>query len=110
DIKTCAITVYRSLKPGVSAKDVILALIAKIVTGGGAGYVLEYRGEAIRELSIEGRMTICNMSIEAGARAGMIAPDETTFEYVKGRPHAPTGELWDEAVEYWKTLRYDDDA
>ena len=108
--KTMAITVNGSLKPGVTAKDVILAVIAKIGTGGGAGYVLEYRGEAIRELSMEGRMTICNMSIEAGARAGMIAPDETTFEYVKGRPHAPTGELWDEAVEYWKTLRSDDDA
>ena len=108
--KTMAITVNGSLKPGVTAKDLILAVIAKIGTGGGAGYVLEYRGEAIRELSMEGRMTICNMSIEAGARAGMIAPDETTFEYVKGRPHAPADELWDEAVEYWKTLRTDDDA
>lgn len=108
--KTMAITVEGSLKPGVSAKDIILAVIAKIGTGGGQGYVLEYRGEAIRHLSMEGRMTICNMSIEAGARAGMIAPDETTFEYVKGRPHAPTGEAWDEAVEYWKSLRSDDDA
>lgn len=108
--KTMAITVEGSLKPGVSAKDIILAVIAKIGTGGGQGYVLEYRGEAIRNLSMEGRMTICNMSIEAGARAGMIAPDETTFEYVKGRPHAPTGEAWDEAVEYWKRLRSDDDA
>ena len=108
--KTMAITVTGSLKPGVTAKDIILAVIAKIGTGGGAGYVLEYRGEAIRELSMEGRMTICNMSIEAGARAGMIAPDETTFEYVKGRPHAPQGEQWDEAVEHWKTLRTDDDA
>lgn len=108
--KTMAITVEGSLKPGVSAKDIILAVIAKIGTGGGQGYVLEYRGEAIRNLSMEGRMTICNMSIEAGARAGMIAPDETTFEYVKGRPHAPTGEAWDEAVEYWKSLRSDDDA
>lgn len=108
--KTMAITVEGSLKPGVSAKDIILAVIAKIGTGGGQGYVLEYRGEAIRHLSMEGRMTICNMSIEAGARAGMIAPDETTFEYVKGRPHAPTGEAWDEAVEYWKGLRSDDDA
>ena len=108
--KTMAITVTGSLKPGVTAKDVILAVIAKIGTGGGAGYVLEYRGEAIRELSMEGRMTICNMSIEAGARAGMIAPDETTFEYVKGRPHAPQGEDWDEAVAHWKTLRSDDDA
>ncbi|MCT1789857.1 3-isopropylmalate dehydratase large subunit [Dermabacter hominis] len=108
--KTMAITVEGSLKPGVSAKDIILAVIAKIGTGGGQGYVLEYRGEAIRNLSMEGRMTICNMSIEAGARAGMIAPDETTFEYVKGRPHAPTGEAWDETVEYWKSLRSDDDA
>lgn len=108
--KTMAITVEGSLKPGVSAKDIILAVIAKIGTGGGQGYVLEYRGEAIRNLSMEGRMTICNMSIEAGARAGMIAPDETTFEYVKGRPHAPAGEAWDEAVEYWKSLRSDDDA
>lgn len=108
--KTMAITVEGSLKPGMSAKDIILAVIAKIGTGGGQGYVLEYRGEAIRNLSMEGRMTICNMSIEAGARAGMIAPDETTFEYVKGRPHAPTGEAWDEAVEYWKSLRSDDDA
>lgn len=108
--KTMAITVEGSLKPGVSAKDIILAVIAKIGTGGGQRYVLEYRGEAIRNLTMEGRMTICNMSIEAGARAGMIAPDETTFEYVKGRPHAPTGEAWDEAVEYWKSLRSDDDA
>lgn len=108
--KTMAITVEGSLKPGVSAKDIILAVIAKIGTGGGQGYVLEYRGEAIRNLSMEGRMTICNMSIEAGARAGMIAPDETTFEYVKGRPHAPTGEAWDEAVDYWKSLKSDDDA
>ena len=108
--KTMAVTVTGSLKPGVTAKDIILAVIAKIGTGGGAGYVLEYRGEAIRSLSMEGRMTICNMSIEAGARAGMIAPDETTFEYVKGRPHAPQGADWDEAVEYWKTLRTDDDA
>src|SRR5699024_6126677 len=91
--KTMAITVNGSLKPGVPSKEVIMAVIAKIGTGGGAGYVLEYRGDAIRELSMEGRMTICNMSIEAGARAGMIAPDETTIEYVKGRPHAPTGEL-----------------
>lgn len=108
--RTMAVTVNGSLKPGVTAKDIILAVIAKIGTGGGQGYVLEYRGEAIRALSMEGRMTICNMSIEAGARAGMIAPDETTFEYVKGRPHAPTGEQWDEAVAYWKTLRTDDDA
>ncbi|MGO2047650.1 MAG: 3-isopropylmalate dehydratase large subunit [Brachybacterium tyrofermentans] len=108
--KTMAITVDGTLKPGVTAKDIILAVIAKIGTGGGAGYVLEYRGEAIRKLSMEGRMTICNMSIEAGARAGMIAPDETTFEYVQGRPHAPRGADWDAAVEYWRTLRSADDA
>ncbi len=94
----------------MTAKDIILAVIAKIGTGGGQGYVLEYRGAAIRNLSMEGRMTICNMSIEAGARAGMVAPDETTFDYVKGRDHAPTGELWDQAVEYWRSLRTDDDA
>ena len=105
-----AINVNGTLKPGTTAKDIILAIIAKIGTNGGAGYVLEYRGEAIRNLSMEGRMTICNMSIEAGARAGMIAPDETTFEYIKGRPHAPEGEEWEAAVEYWKTLRSDDDA
>ncbi|HLT68179.1 MAG TPA: aconitase family protein, partial [Microbacterium sp.] len=88
----------------------ILAVIAKIGTGGGQGYVLEYRGSAIRALSMEGRMTICNMSIEAGARAGMVAPDETTFEYVKGRDHAPTGQDWDDAVAYWKTLPTDEGA
>lgn len=108
--RTMAIEVVGELPPGTTSKDIILAIIAKIGTGGGQGYVLEYRGEAIEKLSMEARMTICNMSIEAGARAGMIAPDETTFEYVKGRPHAPTGADWDEAVEYWKTLRTDDDA
>jgi len=108
--RTMAITVNGQLKPGTTAKDIILAIIAKIGTGGGQGYVLEYRGEAIRSLSMEARMTICNMSIEAGARAGMIAPDETTFEYLKGRPHAPEGADWDAAVEYWKTLRSDEDA
>lgn len=108
--KTMAINVEGTLKPGVTAKDIILAVIAEIGTGGGQGYVLEYRGSAIRDLSMEGRMTICNMSIEAGARAGMVAPDETTFEYVKGRDHAPKGELWDEAVEYWKTLPTDEGA
>ena len=108
--KTMAITVEGTLRPGVTAKDIILAVIAKIGTGGGQGYVLEYRGSAIRSLSMDGRMTICNMSIEAGARAGMVAPDETTFEYLKGRPHAPQGEDWDKAVEYWTTLRTDDDA
>src|SRR5699024_3765531 len=92
--KKTAITVDGDLTEGSSAKDIILAIIAKIGTGGGQGYVLEYRGQAIRQLSMEARMTICNMSIEAGARAGMVAPDETTFEYVKGRPHAPEGEDW----------------
>lgn len=108
--KTMAINVEGSLKPGVTSKDIILAIIAKISTGGGQGYVLEYRGSAIRALSMEARMTICNMSIEAGARAGLIAPDQTTFDYIKGRPHAPTGTDWDAAVEYWKTLKSDDDA
>ncbi|MEY4410060.1 MAG: 3-isopropylmalate dehydratase large subunit [Actinomycetota bacterium] len=108
--KTMAINVEGTLRPGVSAKDIILAVIAKITASGGQGYVLEYRGSAIRALSMEGRMTICNMSIEAGARAGMVAPDETTFEYLKGRPHAPTGSDWDEAVKYWKTLKTDEGA
>ncbi|MBJ2122503.1 3-isopropylmalate dehydratase large subunit [Arthrobacter sp. MSA 4-2] len=108
--KTMAITVEGTLKPGVTAKDIILAVIAKIGTGGGQGYVLEYRGSAIRALSMEARMTICNMSIEAGARAGMVAPDETTFAYLKGRPHAPEGADWDAAVENWRGLVTDDDA
>ncbi|MFD9737466.1 3-isopropylmalate dehydratase large subunit [Umezawaea sp. NPDC059074] len=108
--KTMAITVDGELRDGVTAKDVILAVIANIGTGGGQGYVLEYRGKAIEALSMEARMTVCNMSIEAGARAGMIAPDEVTFEYLKGRPHASVGAEWDAAVEYWKTLRTDDDA
>ena len=108
--KTMAVTIDGALRPGVTAKDIILAVIAKIGTGGGQGYVLEYRGSAIEALSMEARMTVCNMSIEAGARAGMIAPDQTTFDYIKGRPHAPSGADWDAAVEYWKTLRTDDDA
>ena len=108
--KTMAINVEGTLRPGVTSKDIILAVIAKIGTGGGQGYVLEYRGSAIRALSMEARMTICNMSIEAGARAGMVAPDETTFEYLKGRPHAPQGAEWDAAVEYWKTLPTDEGA
>ena len=108
--KTMAINVDGELPEGVSAKDIILAVIAEIGTGGGQGYVLEYRGSAIRSLSMEGRMTICNMSIEAGARAGMVAPDQTTFDYVEGREHAPKGALWDEAVAYWRTLFTDDDA
>ena len=108
--KTMAITVEGELRPGVTAKDIILAVIAKIGAQGGQGYVLEYRGSAIRSLSMDGRMTICNMSIEAGARAGMVAPDETTFAYLRDKPHAPKGKDWDEAMEYWKTLRSDDDA
>ena len=108
--KTMAIEVSGELQPGVTSKDLILAIIAQIGTGGGQGHIIEYRGEAIQKLSMEARMTMCNMSIEAGARAGMIAPDETTFEYVKGRPHAPQGADWDAAVEYWKSLRTDDDA
>ena len=108
--KTMAINVEGTLRPGVTAKDIILAVIAKIGTGGGQGYVLEYRGSAIRSLSMEARMTICNMSIEAGARAGMVAPDQITFDYLKGRPHAPEGADWDAAVEYWKTLPTDEGA
>jgi 3-isopropylmalate/(R)-2-methylmalate dehydratase large subunit len=108
--KTMSITVEGALPPGVTAKDLILNIIATIGTGGGQGHVLEYRGAAIEALSMEARMTVCNMSIEAGARAGMIAPDQTTFDYLQGRPHAPKGEQWDEAVEYWKGLRTDDDA
>ncbi|WP_406092747.1 3-isopropylmalate dehydratase large subunit [Kitasatospora purpeofusca] len=108
--RTMAITVEGELPEGVTAKDLILAIITRIGTGGGQGYVLEYRGSAIRGLSMEARMTICNMSIEAGARAGMIAPDETTFAYLQGRPHAPQGEDWDAAVEYWRTLGTDEDA
>ena len=90
------------LRPGVSAKDLILALITQTGTGGGNGHIVEYRGEAIRKLSMEGRMTICNMSIEWGAKAGMIAPDEKTFAYLEGREHAPKGEQWDAAVAYWR--------
>ena len=108
--KTMAVTIDGDLPEGVSAKDIILALIAKIGTGGGQGYVLEYRGEAIRGLSMAGRMTICNMSIEAGARAGLIAPDETTFDYIKGRLLAPSGEAWAEAVREWSRLTSDVDA
>jgi 3-isopropylmalate/(R)-2-methylmalate dehydratase large subunit len=108
--KTMEIRVDGQLRPGVTAKDIILAVIAKIGVGGGTGYVLEYTGEAIRALSMEERMTICNMSIEAGARAGLIAPDETTFEYLAGRPHAPQGADWDIAVEAWRRLPTDDGA
>ena len=106
--KTMAINVEGKLKPGVTSKDIILAIIAKIGTGGGQGYIIEYRGSAIRALSMESRMTVCNMSIEAGARAGLIAPDETTFAYIKGKPHAPQD--WDSALAYWKTLFTDADA
>jgi len=108
--KTMAITVDGELAPGVTSKDLILAVIAKIGTGGGQGYVLEYRGPAIEKLSMEARMTMCNMSIEAGARAGMIAPDQTTYDFLRGRPHAPTGAEWDEAVAYWDSLRTDEGA
>ncbi|QRP98908.1 3-isopropylmalate dehydratase large subunit [Corynebacterium sp. FDAARGOS 1242] len=108
--KTMAIEVSGELAEGVTAKDLILAIIAQIGTGGGQGHIIEYRGEAIRKMSMEARMTICNMSIEAGARAGMVAPDETTFEYVKGREFAPKGKDWDAAVEYWKTLPTDEGA
>jgi 3-isopropylmalate/(R)-2-methylmalate dehydratase large subunit len=107
---TLAVTVEGELPAGVTAKDLTLAIIGHLGTGGGIGSIIEYRGAAIRGLSMEGRMTLCNMSIEAGAKAGLIAPDETTFEYLKGRPHAPTGADWDRAVEDWKTLVTDDDA
>jgi len=107
---TMAITVEGDLPAGVSAKDVILAIIARIGTDGGIGHVLEYRGNAIRSLSMEGRMTVCNMSIEAGARAGMIAPDDTTFAWLEGRPNAPTGADWEEALEDWRSLTTDDGA
>lgn len=108
--KTMAVNVNGELPDGVTAKDIVLTLIAKVGTGGGQGYIVEYRGSTIRNLSMEGRMTICNMSIEWGAKAGMMAPDETTFAYLKGRPHAPQGEDWDAAVAYWKTLYSDEDA
>ncbi len=108
--KTMAVNVEGELPPGVTSKDIVLALIAKVGTGGGQGYIVEYRGSAIRALSMEGRMTICNMSIEWGAKAGLMAPDETTFAYVKGRPHAPAGDDWDAAVAYWRTLTTDEGA
>jgi len=108
--KTMAVTVNGTLSDGVTAKDLILALISRTGTGGGQGYVVEYRGTAIEALSMEGRMTVCNMSIEWGAKAGMIAPDQTTFDYIEGRPEAPKGADWDAAVEYWKTLVTDEDA
>jgi 3-isopropylmalate/(R)-2-methylmalate dehydratase large subunit len=108
--KTMAVTVNGELPDGVTPKDVILAVIARTGTGGGQGYMVEYRGSTFEQMSMEGRMTVCNMSIEWGARAGMVAPDDTTFAYLKGRPHAPSGPQWDEAVAYWRSLRTDDDA
>ena len=108
--KTMAVNINGELPDGVTAKDIVLTLIAKVGTGGGQGYVVEYRGSTIENLSMEGRMTICNMSIEWGAKAGMMAPDEVTFAYLKGRPHAPVGDDWDAAVAYWRTLYTDADA
>lgn len=108
--KTMAVNVDGPLPDGVTAKDIILAVIAKIGTGGGQGHVIEYRGSAIESLSMEARMTICNMSIEAGARAGMVAPDQTTYEFLRGRPYAPVGAEWDRAVEAWEKLRTDPGA
>ena len=108
--RTMSVTIDGDLPAGSGAKDIILAIIAKIGTNGAQGHVIEYRGRAIERLSMEARMTICNMSIEGGARAGMIAPDQTTFDYIKGRPHAPEGEDWDRAVEYWSSLASDEDA
>jgi 3-isopropylmalate/(R)-2-methylmalate dehydratase large subunit len=108
--KTMAITVDGALPDGVTPKDLILAIIAKIGTGGGQGYVVEYRGPAVRALSLEGRLTVCNMSIEAGARAGLVAPDDVTFAYLEGRPHAPSGAAWEAALDYWRSLPGDADA
>ncbi|MEO1790493.1 MAG: 3-isopropylmalate dehydratase large subunit, partial [Pseudomonadota bacterium] len=108
--KNMKVEITGKLRPGVTAKDITLSVIGKTGTAGGTGYVIEYCGEAIRDLSMEGRMTVCNMAIEGGARAGLIAPDEKTFEYVKGRPHAPKGAQWEAAMDWWKTLYSDDDA
>ncbi len=108
--KMMAVNINGELPPGVTAKDAVLTLIAQVGTGGGQGYIVEYRGSTIESLSMEGRMTICNMSIEWGAKAGMMAPDAKTLDYLKGRPHAPRGEEWDAAVEYWSTLNSDEDA
>jgi 3-isopropylmalate/(R)-2-methylmalate dehydratase large subunit len=107
---TMAVNVEGEAPSGVTAKDIVLAIIGRIGTGGGIGHIIEYRGSAIRSLSMEGRMTVCNMSIEAGAKAGLIAPDETTFAYLQGRPHAPSGGDWDAAVADWATLTTDSDA
>jgi 3-isopropylmalate/(R)-2-methylmalate dehydratase large subunit len=108
--KTMAVTVEGDLRADVTAKDLMLGILHRIGTGGGAGHVIEYRGEAVRSLSMEGRMTVCNMSIEGGARAGLIAPDETTYSYLEGREHTPKGDDWEKALEYWKTLPTDDGA
>ena len=108
--KNMKVEITGKLRPGVTAKDITLSVIGETGTAGGTGYVIEYCGEAIRDLSMEGRMTVCNMAIEGGARAGLIAPDETTFEYCKGRPHAPKGAQWEAALNWWKTLKSDDDA
>ncbi|MFC4669042.1 3-isopropylmalate dehydratase large subunit [Seohaeicola nanhaiensis] len=108
--KNMKVEITGKLRPGVTAKDITLSVIGATGTAGGTGYVIEYCGEAIRDLSMEGRMTVCNMAIEGGARAGLIAPDEKTYEYVKGRPHAPTGDQWEAALAWWKTLYSDDDA
>ena len=108
--KNMKVEITGALAPGVTAKDITLSVIGRTGTAGGTGYVIEYCGDAIRALSMEGRMTVCNMAIEGGARAGLIAPDETTYAYVKGRPQAPTGEAWDAALAWWRTLRSDDDA
>ena len=108
--KNMRVTVNGELPPGVTAKDIILAIIGEMGTAGGTGYVIEYTGDAIRALSMEGRMTICNMTIEGGARAGLIAADETTFEYLKGRPKSPKGAAWEQALAYWKTLKSDETA
>jgi 3-isopropylmalate/(R)-2-methylmalate dehydratase large subunit len=108
--KNMKVEITGKLKPGVTAKDITLAVIGETGTAGGTGYVIEYCGEAIRDLSMEGRMTVCNMAIEGGARAGLIAPDETTYEYVKGRPHAPKGAQWEAALNWWKTLFTDESA
>jgi len=108
--KNMKVEITGQLRPGVTAKDITLSVIGRTGTAGGTGYVIEYCGEAIRSLSMEGRMTVCNMAIEGGARAGLIAPDETTFEYIKGRPHTPKGAQWEAALAWWKTLYSDDDA
>lgn len=108
--KTMRITVDGKLGKGVTAKDVALYMMSKMTTSGATGYFVEYAGEAVRSLSMEGRLTLCNLSIEMGARGGMVAPDETTFEYIKGREYAPKGEAWDKALAYWKTLKSDEDA